>query len=37
MIQPLHYRVVTVPDTGPAQHELYEVPLTGDAVGRRLA
>jgi 3',5'-cyclic-AMP phosphodiesterase len=34
VIQPLHYRVITVPDAGPAHHRLVEVPLTGPARGR---
>jgi 3',5'-cyclic-AMP phosphodiesterase len=34
VIQPLHYRIVTVPDAGPARHELVEVPLVGPARGR---
>lgn len=36
VIQPLHYRLVSI-DDGVLDSELYEVPLTGDAVGRRIA
>jgi len=36
VIQPLHYRLVTIED-GVLDTTLFEVPLTGDAVGRRIA
>lgn len=36
VIQPLHYRLVSI-ERGVLDSALYEVPLTGDAVGRRVA